>query len=95
MVASGEVLDYTQRLLSKYFDRNRNVYRTLPNIYKGQQWRTFHSSWFRHEQIFVVRKVVKTPKDNYLYWTSKEGNNKLIDKGFLRQELFALNDQFA
>ena len=33
MVASGEVLDYTQRLLSKYFARNRNVYRTLPNIY--------------------------------------------------------------
>ena len=33
MVASDEVLDYTQRLLSKYFAQNRNVYRTLPDIY--------------------------------------------------------------
>ena len=52
-------------------------------------------SFFDREQIFVVRKVVKTSKDNYLYWISKKGNNKIIDKLFLRQELFALNDQFA
>ena len=52
-------------------------------------------SFFNREQIFVVRKVVKTPKDNCLYWISKEGNDKIIDKRFWRQELFVLNDQFA
>ena len=44
---------------------------------------------------FEIRKVVKTSKDNYLYWISKEGDDKIIDKHFLRQELFVLNDQFA
>ena len=52
-------------------------------------------SFFNREQVFVVRKVVRTSKDNYLSWISKEGNNKIIDKLFLRQELCVLNDQFA
>ena len=52
-------------------------------------------SFFNREQIFMVRKAVKTSKDNYLYWISKEGNDKIIDMRFLRQELFALNEQFA
>ena len=51
-------------------------------------------SFSTREQIFVVRKVVKTPEDNYLYWISKWDNDKIINKRFLRQELFALNDQF-
>ena len=51
-------------------------------------------SFFNREQIFMVRKIVKTSRDNYLHWISKEGNNRIIDKRFLRQELFALNDQF-
>ena len=42
----------------------------------------------------MVRKVVNTSKDSYFYWISKEGNDKIIDKHFLRQEVFALNDQF-
>ena len=52
-------------------------------------------SFFNREQIFMVRKVVKTSKDTYLYWISKEDNNNIIDKSFLRQELLALNDQIA
>ena len=28
-------------------------------------------------------------KMNYLYWISKESNNKITDKRFLRQEPFA------
>lgn len=51
-------------------------------------------SLFNREQIFVVRKVINTSKNNYLYWISKEYDDKIIDKCFLRQELFALNDQF-
>ena len=43
----------------------------------------------------MVRKVVKIFEDNYLYWISKEGNDKIIDKRFMRKELFSLNDQFA
>ena len=43
-------------------------------------------------KIFVVRKAFETSKDNCLYWISKEGDNKITDKRFLRQELFALND---
>ena len=49
-------------------------------------------SFFNRKQIFMVRKIVKTSRDNYLYWISKEGDNRIIDKRFLRQELFALND---
>ena len=51
-------------------------------------------SLFNREQIFVVRKVINTSKNNYLYWISKGCDDKIIDKCFLRQELFALNDQF-
>ena len=28
------------------------------------------------------------------FWISKEGEDKVIDKCFLKQELYALNDQF-
>ena len=56
---------------------------------------TDNVSFFNRKQIFVVRKIVKTSKDNYLYWISKEGDDKITDKRFLRQRLFALNDQFA
>ena len=52
-------------------------------------------SFFNREQKFLVRKVVKTPEDNCLYWISKECNDKIIGKRFLRQELFVLIDQFV
>ena len=61
------------------------------NLYKS---RIEKISFFNREQIFVVRKIVKISNTNYHYWISKEGENKIIDKRFLRQELFALNDQF-
>ena len=52
-------------------------------------------SFFNCEQVFVVRNVVKVSNTiNYHYWISKE-EDKVIDKLFLRQELFALNDQFV
>ena len=61
-------------------------------IYKPN---TENISFFNRKQIFVVRKIVKTSDNSYLYWISKEGDKCVIDKRFLRQELFALNDQFA
>ena len=52
-------------------------------------------SFFNREKIFVVRKIVKRSNNNYLCWISKEGDDRVIDKRFLRQELFAVNDQFS
>ena len=52
--------------------------------------------FFNRNEIFVVRKIL--PIDNehssYNYWVSKRGEDKIIDKRFLRQELFALKNQF-
>ena len=56
------------------------------NLYKST---TENISFFNREQVFIVRKIVKI-SNNYHYWISKEGENKVLDKCFLRQELFAL-----
>ena len=51
--------------------------------------------FFNRNEIFIVRKVL--PVDDhfsYNYWLSKRGDDKIIDKRFLRQELFALKNQF-
>ena len=78
-----KVLALAERLKKK--DVSKHLYKST----------TENVSFFNCEKIFVIRKVAKTSKDNYLYWISKEGNNKIIDKRFWKQELFALNDQFA
>ena len=62
------------------------------HLYKST---TENVSFFNREQIFMVRTVVKTSKDNYLYRISSEDNIKITNERFLRQKLFALNDQFA
>ena len=52
--------------------------------------------FFNRNEIFIVRKVL--PIDNvhssYNYWISKSDEDKIIDKRFLRQKLFALKNQF-
>ena len=52
--------------------------------------------FFNRNEIFIVRKVL--PIDNnhssYNYWISKSDEDKIIDKRFFRQELFALKNQF-
>ena len=49
--------------------------------------------FFNRKQIFIVRKIV--PKLNpYDYWISKTVDGVIFDKRFLRQELFALKNQF-
>ena len=42
-------------------------------------------SFFNREQAFVVSKTVKISNTNYNYWISREGEEKVIDKHFLRQ----------
>lgn len=49
---------------------------------------------FHREQLFEVRKIIIISDINY-YWISKEGDDKIINKRFLRQELYTLNDQFS
>ena len=61
------------------------------NLYKST---TENISFFNREQVFMVKKIVKIFNKNYNYWIPKEGEDKVINKGFLRQELYALNDQF-
>ena len=54
---------------------------------------TENMPFLNREQIFIVRKVL--PKINsYDYWISKTEEGLIIDKTFLRQELFALKNQF-
>ena len=57
---------------------------------------TENNPFFNTNEIFIVRKVL--PIDNnhssYNYWISKSGEDKIIDKRFLRQKLFALKNQF-
>ena len=48
---------------------------------------------FNREQIFIVRKVLQKINP-YDYWISKTEDSVIIDRRFLRQELFALKYQF-
>ena len=50
--------------------------------------------FFNREQLLVVGKIIKISDINY-YWISKEEEDKIINKRFLRQELYAINDQFS
>ena len=74
----GKVLALAERLKKK--DASGNLYKsTTENI-----------SFFNHELVFIVREIVKI-SNIYHYWISKEAEDKVIDKRFLRQELYALN----
>ena len=60
------------------------------NLYKST---TENTLFFNRNELFIVSKVV--PVDNtYYYWISKMGDSKLINTKFLRQELFAIKNQF-
>ena len=66
--------------------------KTLQVIYIKAQRKIHH--FFNRNEVFIVRKVVLTD-NTYYYWTSKTTDgDKLIDNRFLRQELFALKNQF-
>ena len=49
--------------------------------------------FYNREKIFTIYKRAKRNNNNYLYWLEDENNNK-IEGRFLRQELFALKNQF-
>ena len=60
------------------------------NLYKAS---TDNIPFFNRNRIFTIYKRAKLNNGTYLYWV--EENGKIIDGRFLRQELFALNKQFA
>ena len=59
------------------------------NLYKPS---TDNIPFFNRNRIFTIYKRVKLNNGTYLYWV--EENGKKINGRFLRQELFALNNQF-
>ena len=60
------------------------------NLYKAS---TDNIPFFNRNRTFTIFKRAKLNNGTYLYWV--EENGKKIDERFLRQELFALNKQFA
>ena len=50
--------------------------------------------FFNRKEIFIVRKVLPMQNSSYNYWISKSSESEIINKRFLRQELFALKNQF-
>ena len=62
---------------------------TPGNLYKAS---TDNIPFFNRNSIFIIYKRAKLNDGIYLYWI--EENGKEIEGRFLRQELFALNNQF-
>ena len=48
--------------------------------------------FFNRDRVFTIYKTAKLNHGTYLYWVEEDG--KKINGRFLRQELFALNNQF-
>ena len=59
------------------------------NLYKAS---TENMLLFNRNRIFTIYKRAKLNNGTYLYWVEEDG--KKINGRFLRQELFALNNQF-
>ena len=53
------------------------------SLYKST---TENISFFNREQVIIARKIIKIFNICH-YWIVKEGEDKVIDKRFLRQEL--------
>ena len=59
------------------------------NLYKAS---TDNMPFFNRDRTFTIYKRAKLNNSTYLYWVGEDG--KKINGRFLRQELFALNNQF-
>ena len=49
--------------------------------------------YFKRNRIFTIYKRTKLSNGSYLYWIEEDGQK--VERRFLRQELFALNNQFT
>ena len=55
---------------------------------------TQNKSFFNKNKIFIVKKRIKTLNDGRYYWLAEEKSNKINKFRFVRQELYALNEQW-
>ena len=55
---------------------------------------TQNKSFFNKNKIFIVKKRIKTLNDGWYYWLAEEKSNKINKFRFVRQELYALNEQW-
>ena len=81
LTVGEKVLVLAERLRKK--DASGNLYKSM----------TQNISFFNREEICIVRKVL-LKENSYNYWISKTAGGRIINKRFLRQELFALKNQF-
>ena len=59
------------------------------SLYKAS---TENIPFFNRDRIFTIYKRAKLDDGSYLYWLSE--NERKVEGSFLRQEIFALNNQF-
>ena len=62
---------------------------------KRRSWKALQKHYrkynvFSKDQLFFVRKRVKISQSKFCNWISKRNEEKMINKRFLRQELFVL-----
>ena len=55
---------------------------------------TQNKSFLNKDKIFIVKKRVKTLSDGWYYWIAEKKSNKINKFRFVRQELYALNEQW-
>ena len=55
---------------------------------------TQNKSFFNKNKIFLVKKNIKTLNDGWYYWLAEEKSNKINKFRFVKQELYALNEQW-
>ena len=63
---------------------------TPGRLYKSS---TENMPYFNRNRIFTIYKRVKLENGAYLYWLEEDGQK--VKRRFLRQELFALSNQFV
>ena len=54
---------------------------------------TDNMPYLKKSRIFTIYKCTKLNNGSYLYWVEEDGQK--VKGRFLRQELFALNNQFT
>ena len=59
-------------------------------LYKAS---TQNKTFLNKDKVFIIRKRLKSLNNGWYYWVSEE-NKKIITNRFIRQELFALKEQW-
>ena len=59
-------------------------------LYKAS---TQNKTFYNKNRVFIIRKRLKSLENAWYYWLS-EANKEIISNRFIRQELFALKEQW-